>query len=188
MTALADLIAAGQEFGVFQVFLPLVLSYAIIYGLLKKMKVFDDKTNIVVSAILAWLIIGYTPLGSMFTEYIANTFTGTVLVVVTLLGSMMIIYVLANLVGINIPLTAPGAKKWAILLLGIALVLALGVFVSSGGVAFFPGLTLPGVTIPNIPIPVLPSIGLTTGHLAVLFMVLGFGAVLWYLTKGGGGE
>lgn len=189
MTEFADLIAAGKEFGVFQIFLPLLLVFTVIYAVLAKINIFGagkkgNSINLVVSAIISFLVIGYTAPGVAFAEYIGTAFTGTVLVVVTLLGSIMIVYVLAKVIGIDIPPTnITGKKGWGVLLLLIVLLLALGVFVSSGGKAFFPGLVLPGVTIPEIPIPVLPSINFTTAHLALLLMVGGLAAVAWYLSK-----
>lgn len=188
MTEFADLIAAGKEFGVFQIFLPLLLVFTVIYAILTKIKIFGEDTkaksvNLVVSAIISFLVIGYTAPGVAFAEYIGTAFTGTVLVVVTLIGSMMIIYVLGKLIGFEIGTNLTAKKGWAVLLLLIVLVLALGVFVSSGGNAFFPGLVLPNVAIPEVPIPVIPSINFTTAHLALLLMVGGLAAVAWYLVR-----
>jgi len=183
MAGFADLIAAGKEFGVFQFYLPFVLSFAIIYGILAKAKIFGkEKTgkniNIIVSAVLSLFLIGYTPVGITLAEYFGSLFTGTILVVVTILGTMMILFVLGALAGVEVP-TKP--SKWAILLVLIALVLAIGVFISSGGQAFFPGLALPGFTWPSTPTLVIPSLGLTTGDMAVLAMVAGVALIVYWL-------
>lgn len=188
MTDLGEIVALYQEFGIFQVFLPLLLVFTVIYAILAKTKIFDDKRiNLVISAILAFLVIGYTAPGIEFAAYIGRTFTGTSVVIVTLLGAMMILYIVGTLLGLPIRADKITQKGWVLLLVGIFLVLALGVFISSGGRAFFPGLVLPNVQIPQIPIPVIPSIGLTTAHLAALVMVLGLALVAWYVSKEGSG-
>lgn len=185
--SIADLIAAGKEFGVFQFYLPFMVSYAIIYGILAKAKIFGDtKTgkniNIILSGVLSLFLIGYTPVGITLAEYFGTLFTGTILVVVTILGTLMVLYMLGSLVGVKIP--AEGlSKRWAFLFLLIVVVLAIGVFVSSGGMAFFPGFTLPGVTIPEIPIPAIPAIGLTMSDIAVIVMCLGTVGILYWMTK-----
>jgi hypothetical protein len=183
MAGFADLIAAGKEFGVFQFYLPFVLSFAVIYGILAKAKIFGkEKTgkniNIIVSAILSLFLIGYTPVGITLAEYFGSLFTGTVLVVVTILGTMMILFVLGALAGVEVP-TKP--SKWAILLVLIAIVLAIGVFISSGGMAFFPGLVLPGVTLPSTPTVAIPSIGITTEDIAMIAMVAGMALIMLWL-------
>jgi hypothetical protein len=110
-----------------------------------------------------------------------------VLVVVTLLGSVMMLYVLGSLIGKPIP-ASNLSKTWAIVLIILALILAMGVFVSSGGRAFFPGFVLPGVVIPDVPSFIVPSLGLTTGHLAVLLMVGGLALVAVYLNTASEGK
>jgi len=186
-----ELIATGKEFGIFQFYLPFVLSYAIIYGILAKINIFGkEKTgkniNLLVSGILSLLLIGWTPVGITLAEYFGTMFTGTILVIVTLLGSIMILYVLGMLIGIELPLTgmtAKGKRGWAVLLLLIAMLLAVGVFLSSGGRALFPGLTFPGVTIPEIPIPAIPAIGLNMTQIAIIVMFLGTAGIIWWMQQ-----
>lgn len=187
MTELADLIAAGKEFGIFQFYLPFILSFAVVYGILAKANIFGKgKTgkniNILLSGVLSLLIIGYTPVGITLAEYFGSLFTGTILVVVTILGTMMILYILGALIGVEVP-AEKLPKKWGVLLLLIAIVLAIGVFVSSGGRAFFPGLVFPGVTIPEIPIPAIPSIGLTMTHISFIVVFLGTAVIVWWMTQ-----
>jgi len=189
---MADLIAAGKEFGIFQFYLPFMISFAIIYGILSKVKLFGGEklgrnVNLIVSGVLSLFLIGYTPVGISLAEYFGSVFTGTILVVVTILGSLMILYMLGKLVGIEIPIEKPaGQKKWAFLLLLLAVVLAVGVFASSGGLSFFPGLTLPGVTLPSFPVPVLPSLpSFTLQDIAMIMVFLGTVGILYWMTREG---
>ena len=189
MTTLADLIATAQEAGIFQFYLPFVLSYAIIYGILAKIKIFGEEQtgkniNLIVSGILSLFLIGFTPVGITLAEYFGALFTGTVLTIVTILGTMMILYVLASLIGIKIP-AKDQPKEWLFLLLLVAIVLAAGVFIASGGTAFFPGFALPGVTIPDLPIPVIPSIGLNSAHIGLLVLLAGTALIIWWMQREG---
>lgn len=186
---LADLIAAGKEFGVFQFYLPFILAFAIIYGILSKANIFGTERrgktiNIVVSGVLSLFLMAYTPAGVMFAEYIGTLFSGTVLVIVTIIGTMMILYVLGQLVGIDIPVKGDASKKWWILLfLMIAILMSVGVFVSSGGLAFFPGLTLPGVTLPGVPTLALPSLGLSFQDIAIILLFLGTIGIIYWMSR-----
>jgi len=190
MVSLADLITAGREFGVFQFYLPFMLSFAIIYGILRKIHIFGEETtgknvDLILSCLLSFFIIGYTPVGITLAEFFGSMFTGTILVIVTMLGSIMILYVLGQVVGINLPLKAGSAKKWILLLSLIVVVLGVGVFFSSGGGVLFPGISLPGFTFPSIPIPALPAIGITMSDVAFLLMVMGTGLIVWWISKEG---
>lgn len=187
MSLLADFVATSQEMGVFQFYLPYVLSFVVTYGILAKINIFGTEKrgnviNLLVSMIFSLFVIGYTPFGLMFAEYVGAAFGGTMLVIVTILGTMMVLYILGALVGIKIPLENP--SKWALLLLFIAITLSLGVFISSGGVAFFPGLTLPNVVVPKIPIPAIPEIGLTMTDIAFILMAIAFMGIVWWIKEG----
>jgi len=190
MVTMADLIAAGKEFGIFQFYLPFMISFAIIYGILSKVKLFGGEklgrnVNLIVSGVLSLFLIGYTPVGISLAEYFGSVFTGTILVVVTILGSLMILYMLGQLVGIEVPVKGAG-KKWAVLLLLLAVILAVGVFASSGGLSFFPGFTLPGVTLPSFPVPVLPSLpSFTLQDIAMIMVFLGTVGLLYWMTREG---
>jgi hypothetical protein len=191
MSAIADLIAQGKEFGIFQFYLPFVLAFAIIYAILGIGNVFGkDKRgkniNLIVALILA-LFLMVSPVGELFAGYIGTLFGGSVLVVVTIIATMMILYVLGHLVGLEIPMKGKEAK-WVILLLLIAVLLALGVFIMSGGMAFFPGLSLPGFNWPTAPTMVLPSIGLSTTDIAIILMVIGTGAIIYWISQSDKGE
>lgn len=187
MTELGDLFISAKEFGAFEVFLPLLLVFTVVYALLRRIKLFGtgkqgNSIDLVVAALISFLVIGYTSPGVAFAAYIGSVFTDTSLIVVTLLAGMMILYVLGRLIGIEIPLTQAGAKAWAILLIALLLVISLGIFVSSGGTVFFPGITLPGITLPEFSMPVLPSIGFTTAQLALLVMAGALALVAWYIS------
>ncbi len=187
MSLLAELVSASKELGVFQFFLPYVFSFVITYGILSKINIFGKEKigkniNLILSLIISLFIIVSTPFGPMFVSYIGSVFTGVTLVIVTILGSMMMLYVLGALIGVQIPEKNLG-KKWTLALILITISLSVGVFVSSGGASFFPGITLPGFVVPEVPLPAIPSINLTMTDIAFLIMAVALVAVIWWLYK-----
>lgn len=190
MESIADLIAAGKEFGIFQFYLPFMLTFIIFYGILRKAKIFGERNNIdlFVSLIGALFIIAYTPAGFALTSFLSGLFGGTLIVVMTILAALMVLFMLVPLLtGKGLEAAKPG-KALAVLII-IAIGIAIAVFISSGGAALFPGITLPGATVPSIPIslPALPSV--STTDIAIILLVVVTGVAVWFLLRGeGGGE
>ena len=182
MVGFEDLLLTGMEFGVFDFFLPFVLSFAIIYGILQKANIFGTErvgrnVNLIVSVVLSLFIIGYTTVGVTLAAFFGSMFTGTIMIVVTLLGTMMVLYVLGALAGIQIPGKQPG--RWNAVLILITVLLAGIVFVYSGGMSILGQLDLPGVGT-QIAIPAMPSISISTNDAVLLggFIVLVV-AIVW---------
>ena len=183
MAGIADLIAASKEFGVFEFYLPFIIVFAIFYGLLSKANVFGtDKKgknlNLVISGVAALFVIAYTPVGITLVEYFGAMFTGTVIVLVTLLASLMILSMLLGMAGVGITVSKAG-----IIFILIAILLAIGVFVASGGAAIFPWLIFPDVSIPEVPIPAIPAIGLSMQDIAMILMFFGTLVVVWWVQR-----
>lgn len=189
MTSFDNLIVAGKELGVFEVFLPFVLSFAIVYGILQKVKIFgDDKvgrtTNLIIAVVLSVFVIGYTPVGVTVAAIFGTMFTGTMLTVVTLLGTIMVLFVLGKFMGIDIP-GARSSKLWALVQVVVILVVAAIAFVYSGGLAFFglSGLQLSGL---GIPIPAMPAIAMAVGDVVMLgALVVGVAVIIWLWQESG---
>lgn len=192
MVGFEDLIATGMGLGIFDLFLPFVLSWAIIYGIMRKVSIFGEekvgrKTDLIVSVILSLFIIGATPVGITLAAFFGTMFTGTILIIVTLLGTMMVLYVLAGVLGMDI-IDKRSSKKWKAVVLLLAIVLAVVAFVYSGGLSFFAGTTLPSVG--GISLPALPSVNISLEDLVVFgAIVAAFAAAWWmYSEKEGKGE
>jgi hypothetical protein len=66
-----------------------------------------------------------------------------------------------------------------------AMVFVSGTYISTSGTALFPGLVLPGFEVPSFPEIVLPTIGLTGPDVAILFMVVLTGLIIWWVTREG---
>ena len=188
MAGFEELLAIGKDFGIFNLYLPFVLTFAIIYGILAKVKIFgEDKVgrmvNLIVSVILSLFVIGYTPVGITLGAFFGTMFTRTVLTIVTLLGSMMVLYVLCKMAGVDV-LTGK-SKMWNALIVVLGALLALVAFVYSGGLSFFAGTTVPSVG--GISLPALPSISIPIEDWVVFGGVVLFIAAVIYIVREEGG-
>ncbi len=187
MVGLAEIITGAKEYGIFDFFLPFILTFAIFYGLLIKTKIFgqgEDKQptrfnktiSMVISLVIAAYVMIYTPVGITLSGFFADLSAQTLVVVMSLLGFLMIMYLMMNVL-------QPGAtwdvKRFGWLVVIIAVVLGVGVFLSSGGAAIFPGIKTPiTINLGNI----------DPGTLAVIVVVILTGLVIYFLGRGEGGE
>jgi len=187
MVGFADWLATGQSVGLFEFYLPFVLSFAILYGILRKAKIFGDNrtgktTDLIVSLVLSVFVIGYTPVGVSLATFFGTMFTGTVTLIVTLLGTIMILYVLGKVVGIEI--TGKQAdKRWGAALVALTLLIAAAAFVSAGGLSIF-GTSLPSVGSPSFSLPALPSVNISAEDVVIFGGVaLVIAAMIWMATE-----
>jgi hypothetical protein len=181
MAGLAEIIAVGKEFGIFEFYLPFILMFTLVYAILDKSKIFGEKAkriNAIVAIVSSAFVMAYTPVGITLTQFFGAFFTGTLGIFITMLGIVMIAYILSALFAKE----GEGMKRLATPAIIIAGILGVATFISSGGLAIFPGIVLPEAVIPEVPI-VIPSIGLTYQDLAIIFLVLTFIAIVLWLTK-----
>mgnify|MGYP001559561154 CR=1 FL=1 len=72
-----DVIGTLKEIGVFQFYLPFLLVFAILYGLLLKTKIFGEQNKGIVTVIAlaaSAFIMVYSPVGITFSQFLANFF------------------------------------------------------------------------------------------------------------------
>jgi len=206
LTLIADWVAAGQEFGVFDFYLPFIITFAIFWALLTKVKLFGDPfateagkkkqakvsraVNLIISLAASLYIMANTGLGVSFAMFLSGLFGGTFMVVMTIIAFVSVVYIAATIAKGGDPFKVEeGRNIWPFIatftIIG-AILFALSVYISSGGAAFFPGLVLPGFEVPSIPTLLLPSINLTSSDLAIIFLVVLTGLIVLYVTWGGG--
>jgi hypothetical protein len=187
MVGLAEIIAGAKEYGIFDFFLPFILTFAIFYGLLIKTKIFgqgEDKQptrfnktiSMVISLVIAAYVMIYTPVGITLSTFFANLSAQTLVVVMSLLGFLMIMYLMMNVL-------QPGAiwnkTKFIWVVVIIAVILGVGVFLSSGGAAIFPGIKTP-ITI---------NLGsIDPGTIAIIVVIVLTGLVIYFLSRSEGGD
>jgi len=180
MAGFEDIIATGKGLGLFDFYLPFVLSFAIIYGILRKVKIFGDErvgrtTDLIVAVVLSLFVIGYTPVGVTLATFFGTMFTGTVMIVVTLLGTMMVLYMFGSIIGVDIR-EKQSAKKWTALLILVAIIVAAVAFVTSGGMSFFEST---GVGT-ELSLPAMPSIKISAEDVVIFGgLILFLVAVVW---------
>lgn len=191
MTLFKQLIEAAGEAGFFGFFLPFLLTFAIIYGLLTKSKVLGEPRkpvtilNAVIALVAAFYLIGYTPIGITVAEFFGRFFTQYTVIILTVIVSVLALIVLepfwpkeairdpktGEIVGYQ-PIWPRLGKYTAIAIL----LVTIGIFINSGGLALL-GLVQPGV-------PLIPGIILSPQDiLIILFIIVTVGLILWVTGK-----
>ncbi len=176
MAGITDLIAAGKGAGIFDFYLPFVLMFAIFFGLLQKIKIFGDpdkggkSINMIVSLVAALFLMVWSPIGPVLTMFFANLFGQTLIIILGIAALAVVFSIVSGKEGISGIL---GTRTIWLAFLAVV-VLAVGVFFSSGGAALFPGLNI-GATLPNF--------GISSQTLAVILVVVITGVIIYFLTK-----
>ena len=175
-----DVINSFKDIGVFQFYLPFILAFAIIYGLLVKIGVFGDKGRaiavIVALSISAFIMI--TPAGVSFSDFLAKFITNSVIVIIATLVVLMFAAITASGFNFKWEDVIKGGALWAVLL--FILLIVFGIFVSSGGTSVFPGLRIGSGNPFSVG-------GISNGTLALIILIAGTGLIVFFFIRGGGG-
>ena len=158
MVGLADLVILAKQFGIFEFYLPFLILFSLFYGLLGKIKIFGDpfkkdseakmaKTiNLIFSLAAALFLMAYTPVGITLTQFFATSFTQTTVIITTLISAAIIVYLLATIAGVSFTekddkgKDVPVLRNYLKIIVVVGALVAIGVFISSGGLSIFPGL------------------------------------------------
>lgn len=174
MVSISDFVSIANNMGFFQFYLPFILTFAIFYGILEKIKIFGDKSrniNVIISLALAFYIISFTPVGITLAQFLSQFFTDISLMIFTIIGLGMILVVLMAISGRKFE--DIGSLKFFIPIgLLIAVLLVLGIFISSGGLALFPGINIGS-----------GGLGLSDQDIVILIIVGLTILLIWWLTK-----
>lgn len=179
-TGFDDVIEQLKGIGVFQFYLPFILVFAILYGMLMRSKIFGEKGGIpiVIALAAAAYITVYTPVGISFSQFLANFVGNTMVVILTLLAVLMMAAMLKT-GGIDFAGMFAGNTLWVALI--FLLLIVFGVFIASGGASIFPGLNL-------LPTETFRTIGgADTTTVALILLVFGTGLIILLVTRGNGG-
>ncbi|MDY6789024.1 MAG: hypothetical protein SVV03_03600 [Candidatus Nanohaloarchaea archaeon] len=81
-----------ENLGLREYILPFLLIWAIFYGVLRSIKIFDEqgRIDVVVSVIAAFISTFYTPFGGQLSTYMINLFGSISLLLVTMLGFFLL--------------------------------------------------------------------------------------------------
>jgi hypothetical protein len=182
--SIAELIIAGESLGIFEFYLPFIILFSILFGILQKTKIFGDKgkvINAVISVAVALFVMQYA-LSGILAPFFATYFASTLGILVAILGFLMVTYLMLAMFseGGNMP----DAGKYVKYVILIGVILSIATFISSGGLAIFPGINLgSGLAGFNFSMP----FGLSTGDIAIIVLVILFIVILFFLLREGGG-
>lgn len=152
MATIENVIANLDNAGIFQFFLPFIILFAVMYGMLNKMKIFGDpkedkgvnRINSIISFAAAAFVMLY-PTTSLaiieLSDFLANIFAGTLIYAVTIIAFMIVMFMIAT------PLNKGQQPEFGrpVLVGGVvAVVLIIALFFSSGGAQIFPGINYTG--------------------------------------------
>ncbi len=176
----AGIIEFLQSMGVFQYYLPFIIVFAILYGLLNKTKIFGETSggrglNAIIGLCVSAFILIYTPAGITLAQFFANFFGQVVTILISIIAIIMLIYVLVPITGKK---EFPGAAKWIVF---IAALLGIGMYISAGGLAIFPG-------VEEIATVGLPAIGLSSGDIVIIIAFAIIILIVAFIVKSGGEE
>ena len=160
---------------VFEFYLPFLLTFTLFYGLMERVKPFgasQRRLHVIISLIAAFYILIFSPFAGQISSFFASFFAETSLVIVTLLVGMMVV---ALLTGMGFK-EDDWNKVWKRAFSGIVLlgfILAVALFISSGGLNLFGGAGGFG----GIPF------GLSSEDLLIIGLVVITVAALWFMGR-----
>ncbi|MBU5688303.1 MAG: hypothetical protein KQA41_04410 [Candidatus Aenigmarchaeota archaeon] len=152
---LPGLIKALQTQGVFEIYLPFLLTFSLFYGLLRRIGLFgkdsNDTTSNKISALVAFVAAMYitifSPAAIPISKFFATFFTQSSIAIVVIMISIMLITMFFSLPFLDPNQRGRFTTQFLNYLVIGALLVVLGMFVSSGGVQLFTSLLPPGTKI-----------------------------------------
>ena len=176
---LPGIISSLQQQGIFEIYLPFLLTFSIFYALIRKTGVFGDYrgASIIIAGVAASYVIVFSPAAIPIGQFFATFFAQASVGLVTLLVFIMVIGLLAGPLFEKADLDEKlkAAAPWII---GVGFLVVLGMFISSGGVSLFtqispPGLGLPGLGLSGEDIAIIVLILVTVGVIAFIALTEG---------------
>jgi len=154
-SALPGLIRALQTQGVFEIYLPFLLTFALFYGLLRRIGLFgkneSDSTSNKISAVVAFVAAMYitifSPAAIPISRFFATFFTQSSIAIVVIMVSIMLITMFFSLPFIDQGQKSRFTAQFLTYFTIGALLVVIGMFVSSGGVQLFTSMLPPGARI-----------------------------------------
>ncbi len=172
------LISILQEQAIFSIYLPFLLTFAIIYALLEKVAIFGKEArriNMVIALIIGLYVAVFSPVALTLSMFFSALFAQTSILLVTILVFLLIVGLLIPFIGEEEK--AKWGQKVAPYALAIGALFVIGMFLSSGGPQLF-GATFPG----------LPGLGLSGEDLALIALLVITIVVILFVVGGGEGE
>lgn len=168
---IAGVIETWRRFGVFDFILPFLLVFAIVYGVIERVKIFGPETGKRVNAIIAFTIAMITTLTGWFVSFLTGFMPWVSVISIVVVTVLMLVAMLAKEGSFEKLLENKEILKYG----GVAILIAVGVVLLGLG---FP--TVMKFNINNI----LNAIGLTATDLAGIVFFVAFIVVIFLIGKG----
>jgi hypothetical protein len=169
MMVFEGVITALASVGIFELYLPFLLLFAIFFAILEKTKIFGEKSriNILLSFIISLYVVAFSPISGTIGLWFANLFAATGAVLI----SIIIFFLVVGLMVAPWWSDVAKAKGWKWLIpLGIIIAFLIVLGSTFGGVTGVSGT----VTIP----------GLSSQDLLFLTLVIMTVIIVWWMTRG----
>ena len=171
-----EVIKALENLGIFQYYLPFILTFSIFYGILTKAKFFGEsptaeRINLLIAFSASFYILIFTPAGTTLANFFANFFGGILIIFITLLVFGGILWMGLKVTIGKEKVAAERKEKFIALFFGsMGAILLLAIFSWAGGFKIF-----------GIEIPKFAAID-TTSTFVFSIIILTIIA-LWWVTK-----
>jgi len=142
-----QLIASAQSAGIFAFYLPFLIVFALMYGLLARIGLFGpagrmtNGLNAIIAFSIALFVIGFTPAGITISKFFGSFFSQSTMAIVTVVVGLIVLVLVGETIGPGIirqtdkgpVLVGRGFEfgKWVAL---VATLVVIGVFINSGGI------------------------------------------------------
>ena len=120
--------------------------------------------NLVIALGTASFILIFTPIVGLST-FLANAFGKSIVVILGILAFLMVFYLMMNILQ---PGAEWNARKWGGAAFLVALIIGLGIFISSGGSRIFPGFGPLNININSETLAIIIVLGLTIAVIYIL--------------------
>lgn len=167
-------ISGSQNAGIFSIYLPFILTFALIYGLLNKSKILGGgrpakALNAIIGFSVAFYVIAFTAAGVTIATFFSTFFTQTTSLIVTVIALVLVLTAMSPLWGGDVGKPVAKVGGYAGL---IVVAILLWSFSSSGGATIF-GIALPGIS----------GLGLSSQDIIILIFIAVTVGIIFALTR-----
>jgi len=183
-----QLIAVSRDAGIFAFYLPFLITFALLYGLLSRVKIFGEPTsrmpnalNAVIAFSVALFVIGFTPAGITLSRFFGQFFQQATIIILTAIVGVVVLVLVGETIGPGIvrqtdkgPVLVGRGYEFGKYVALVLVLVVIGVFINSGGLVAL-GLTGPGAAV----IP-----GLSAQDMAILAFIIITVLLIYWVTGG----
>jgi len=178
MSILSNLISLLQSQGIFEYYLPFLITFTMFYALLVKSKIFGEnkpgpQVSLIIALVAGIYVTVFTPAGATLSQFFVSFFaqSSVLLTFVMIVGITVAALATDMFLGKN-GLSFLSDTKAKYIALVIVILVVLGMFLSS--MNKMPG--FPGISLPNL--------GISQDDIALGLLLIATGLIIWWTQKG----